>query len=384
MRNASVSLMCVIGILAGVQHTQAQSNVLSDPVGFYKIQINSSPSTSVGNLIAAPLHKVHRSRGLVSSITSSNVINLNGNPNFTVNEFAPKSVAAASFGQYIALCRRDASVPGGGPTSSEGDWWVIASNTANSLTVLTGSEDISTLLANGDQIEVRRLSSVVDLFGDPATSWLNKDSNGSASTTAEDVIRYVVGTGFGRVVLLHDGTFTGGTNRYLVNGSIALDPTVITFEPDEPVLLQRRANSPTTNVVSLGQVQTTKLSHYLLPAAGNAQTFINAFPANAPLNTSGLNDAAGLAGGSAWQMDSNASANQANEDVIRLIGGATGLSFTDSYLLHDGTFTGGIPTWLRNGATNNAFPLNPGKGYIVLLKTGTGARKWRQNVPFIP
>ena len=120
MRTAVNLLACTVGLFT-IASVQAQSNVVSDPVGFYKVAINPG-----ANFIAAPLQKVHAYRGTVASV-SANTVTLNGNPNFTVNQFGPLD----GFSQYILIVRNDNSANPG----IQGDWWNVTANAAGTVTL---------------------------------------------------------------------------------------------------------------------------------------------------------------------------------------------------------------------------------------------------------
>src|ERR1043165_8867769 len=105
MRIAPRLLACSVGIFA-VAQLQAQTNVVSDPVGFYKVTLTAG----AGTFIQAPLHKIQTYRGIVSSVVG-NAVNLNGNPSFTANAFNRATLpgGSAQFYQYILIVRNDAS-----------------------------------------------------------------------------------------------------------------------------------------------------------------------------------------------------------------------------------------------------------------------------------
>src|SRR5438876_159114 len=113
MRIATRLLACSLGLLA-VAQLQAQTNVVSDPVGFYKVALTAT----------AP-------HGAVSTISA------------------------------------------------------------------------------GSSIEIRKLTSIKDLFGYPNTI-LNYDTSGNQSILESDVIRYVNGTSFGAAVTYFTNAPFGG------------------------------------------------------------------------------------------------------------------------------------------------------------------------------
>jgi uncharacterized protein (TIGR02597 family) len=347
MRTAVKLLACSVGLLP-LASAQAAPNVVSDPVGFYKVTINEG-----ANFISAPLHKVHAYRGVVASV-SGNTITFNGNPNFTANQFAPVT-SPAPRNQFIAIVRNSSG-------SNTGDWWTIQSNTGNSITVDPGADTMSSATPAGTQIEIRKLTSFKDLFGSGADYVLIKSADNLPSPATEDVIRFVNGTSFGAQVI-----YSSLSDSYRIGSQNWGDGSTLTIEPDEPILVFRKAGAGPTNIVSLGQVQVKPLTHYFQEGAN---TFSSVFPVNANWVSSGL-AAAGMVGSTDLLPNAN------TEDIIRKVNGT---SFDTPIILYtvDGTFR-------RSGA--NADPANNAKaaaGYIFFRKSGAGPLVWRQTVPFTP
>jgi uncharacterized protein (TIGR02597 family) len=350
MRTAVKLLACSVGLLT-LASAQEAPNVVSDPVGFYKVTINEG-----ANFISAPLHKVHAYRGVVASV-SGNTITFNGNPNFAVDQFNPVAVPAAR-NQYIVIVRNSAG-------SNTGDWWTIQDTTANTITVDPGADTMTTATPAGTQLEIRKLTSFKDLFGSGADCILNKSANNIANTADEDVVRFVQGTSFGATVI-----YNSTTDQYRTGSPIAGDwgdGSTLTIEPDEPVLFFRRAGTGSTNIVALGQVQTKPLTHYFQEGAN---TFSTVYPLNSDWVTSGL-----IASG--MVPSANLVANVNDEDVIRLVNGT---SFDTGIILYsvDSTFR-------RSGANADpTFNAKAGAGYVYFRKAGSGPLVWRQSVPFTP
>jgi uncharacterized protein (TIGR02597 family) len=330
----------------------------------YEIPLLSAPSNSTPQFISTPLHAIHAYRGLATNVTSNTVTFL-GSPGFTPGAFAPHNFGggAGVFPQYLLIVRRDADKATNDPANLTGDWWLITSNSTDSVTLNPAQGDPSALLGAGDQLEIRRLTSLKDLFGGAAEA-LNHSTNGTASTADEDVIRTLVGISFAKTIFyINDGP-GGFSNQWIVAGVGAGDGAQVTFEPDEALLLYRKASSPPTNIAWLGQVQNRRLTHYL---AEGASTAASPFPANAPLATSNLKEAG-------WISSTNYFANPADEDVLRPV---IGTSF-GSPIFHISNMV--YNTWAQGANTNPV--LTPAGGYIFYIKSGSGGRIWRQNAPF--
>ncbi len=357
MRTVAQTAACAIGLLIGATQVQSAdpTNVLSDPVGFYKVNIGPG-----ANFIAAPLQPMQEYRGARQSSTI-NSVTFSNTPNFVVNKYAP----ADGFNQYILIARFDADKTIGAADNITGDWWTIVSNTTNTVTVNPMSDNLSTYLGAGDQFEIRRLTSLKDLLGTASSCILNKDTDFDVNPAQEDIIRYVVGTGFTKEIFYHSDV--PAADGYYVDGAGPFDGSTITLEPDEAFVLQRKVTS--TNMVSLGQVQTTRLTHYMVPGPN---TFANAYPANAPISTSNLKE-------SGFVQDTDFDINPAQDDIVRSV---IGTGFVDEIFYHSGAIdTAG---WYVGGSLNDAYPFVPGRGYVYFVKSGTGGRVWRQTVPFTP
>jgi hypothetical protein len=232
------------------------------------------------------------------------------------------------------------------------------------ITVNRRGEDLTTLLADGDEIDIRRLTNLKDLFGTGTSLILNKDSNGSASPNDEDVIYLIFGTSFSSEIYYHDGTLA--PEGYYVDGFGPFDGSTITIGPDEPIMLFRKSGSPAKNVLLAGNVHSTRLTHYLKPGPNPVAT---GFPVDAPVGSTGLLEAG-------WLADSDGSANPADEDVLYTVAGS---SFMDEVFYHDGSIV--APGWYANGSADDNFPLASGRGLILFVKNPTGLQ-WRETVPF--
>jgi hypothetical protein len=191
---------------------------------------------------------------------------------------------------------------------------------------------------------------------------LIKSADNLPSPATEDVIRFVNGTSFGAQVI-----YSSLSDSYRIGSQNWGDGSTLTIEPDEPILVFRKAGAGPTNIVSLGQVQVKPLTHYFQEGAN---TFSSVFPVNANWVSSGL-AAAGMVGSTDLLPNAN------TEDIIRKVNGT---SFDTPIILYtvDGTFR-------RSGV--NADPANNAKaaaGYIFFRKSGAGPLVWRQTVPFTP
>lgn len=321
----------------------------SQPVGLIQIPINAG-----ANFISAPLHRIHTYRGVVSSVDSAS-LTVVGDPAWTVNQFAPLD----GFTQFIALVRGSGLTP-----SHAGDWWPVLANDGNSLTLDTRDEDLPSALIAGDHIEIRHLTSLKDLFGTGATFVLNKDSNAIPGASQEDLIRFVQGTGFSSTIFYHDGSLIG--EGYYVNGAGPLDGATVTLWPDQPIMVFRKSGSAPVTITCRGQVQTTRLAHYLQPGAN---VIGNPFAIDSPISGCGLLEAG-------WLGDDNGVPSASQEDLVRPVVG-TGLGAPVYY--HNGSSI--AAGWYCNGALANDYPLEPARAYMLFIQ-GTDSFVWTQLPPY--
>ncbi len=354
----AVSLGAVALAVSGLTATAA-TNVVSDPVGFYKIAINPG-----ANAISAPLQEISTFKGTVASV-SGDIITFSGTPGFGVNAFNPVTVNGSPRAQYVAILCNDADKAANDPNNATGDWWTIAANAAGSVTVVNGGDTISSFVAAGDQIEIRKLNSFAKLFGPVGASILAPSPDGSADPAANDVVRFVQGTSFVEtwVYIAIEG-FEG----YYIDGNGPFDPATISVLPNAALVYFRKPDLMATNLCVLGGVQVKRLTHYLVPGPN---TIGAVFPASATLVASGMEATAG------WVPSPDGSSDPAVNDFLREL---TGTSFGPAWTyVNDGMGTTG---WFDGVDFPSPEAIEPSKAYTVFVKNGSGARRFRQNVPF--
>ena len=263
--------------------------------------------------------------------------------------------------QYLAIIRTDASESPG----FQGEWWHISGNSSKTITVDNGGEDVTTVVGVGDELEIRRLTSIKDLFGSGATSVLLKDSNFDVLTSEEDVIRFLDGVSFSAEVFCHDGSL--GAAGYYLNGVLigSGDGSTITLNPGQSLIYFRRTGAAPLTIVAHGTVQSTRLTHYLAPGPNAVGS---AFPIEAPISTSNL-----LEGG--WLSDINFDILTTEEDLIRAVDGT---SFGEEIFHYQGPDD--VNGWYVNGVYSPDFAFQPTRSYMFFIQ-GARALRWRQNVP---
>ena len=326
-------------------------------VGVHKVTIVAGR-----NFISSPLHSNTQFAGSISGI-SANTLTFAANPAWTANQFAPVSGRA----QYIVIVTSDAS----GSPGVEGDWWHVTGNTGQSVTVDNRGNNLSAHLAAGDTLELRRLTSLKDLFGSGAGCVLNKDGNGEVLTTEEDVVTLVQGTSFVGDIFYHDGTLADigfPEGYYDADGNHAGDGSTLTLNPGQPVLLQRKQGSAPKTIAFTGMVHEGRFTQYL---AVGPNAIGPVFPVPAPIGASQLKE-------SGFLSDLNGEVLTTEDSVAYLMNG----SFFGTQLFH---YAGpdADAGWYVDGEFNNAAPIEPTRAYTVFHK-GPGLLVWRQPSPLVP
>jgi hypothetical protein len=342
--------------------TGPNREVISDLVGFSSLTL-----TAGANAISAPIHKIATALGSIASV-SGNTVTLAYNYNWTANVFAP----VGGYAQYILIVRKDGSASPG----IQGDWWTIASNTGNTVTLNPGADNIGSYLAAGDAVEIRKLTSIQDLFGYGGNVILNKDSTGaygpSGDYSGTDIIRLISGTSFGNPIWYFSGR-QGIAEGYFIGATTGpLDGSTITVLPGQAIMVYRKTGSSSLNILVNGQVQVTPLTQYLKPGPNAIGSL---FDVSAPIATSNLKE-------SGWNLDTTGAASRndySNSDLFRLV---TGTSFGNPVWYYNGS--NGAPVgWYFGSATNN-YILQPGKAYMFFVKPAANVIRWRQAVPYTP
>jgi uncharacterized protein (TIGR02597 family) len=331
--------------------TGTDGEVVSGVAGYCTVGI--SPGA---NAVSVPVQPLSVARGVVESVSGGTVA-LKFGYNWAANAFGP----AGGYPQYVlVVCGRTAG--------SAGDWWTITGNTGNSLTLDTGTDNLESLLASGDVVEIRRLTSLKDLFGSGPSLILNQDGDGSAmsgDSAKADVIRFVTGTAFGTAIFNHKGMLAEG---YYQGNTYYGDGSGITVLPGQGFMVFRQPSSTAVGMVVAGQVQSTRLAHYL---RAGPNVVGSPFAGAAPVGVSGLRE-------SGWVDDSTGAAvngDASAADLFRLI---QGTAFGTPVFYHKGLQPEG---WYEGQTKNNDFPLQPGSAYIFFMKN---AGRWRQAVPYSP
>lgn len=321
-------------------------------VGLYKVAIPGNNAT----LASAPLHAKPSLTATVASV-SGNVVSLAGSPGLVAGTLGPVSFDALQFSQYALFLKKDASATPG----NQGDWFPITANAAGTVTVNPGSQTLAGVLAAGDIVEIRRLTSLKDIYGTGASCILNKDDD-LDQTAGNDLVRFAAGTGFGFEVFYHDGSLDA--EGFYVEGTFAGDGSQVTVGPDESLWTFREGAVPATAVIK-GNVHEYALTHYLDAGANPKGT---GYPVGAPIGSSKLLE-------SGWDTDDDLDQTSGN-DLAR---GISGTGFTTEIFYHDGTLD--AAGWYVDGALDSTFPIPPSVATMYFVASPL---IWRQPAPFTP
>ncbi|NQU12405.1 hypothetical protein HQ590_16540 [bacterium] len=347
--------MCLLALPALSGPAIAATAGRSPVIGLYPVTLEAG-----ANFISAPLHGLTVWRGTVTACVS-NQIAVADAPGWTVDAFGAQTVAGTMFPQHLVLLTR---APNRTPDPA-GDWWTICSNTSDTLVVAAAPDLPAGTIQPGDEIELRRLISLADLFGTGDTAVLEPDRNGFPTPLEEDVIRFVEQTWFTREIFYHDGSLTGGTPGYIIDGQGPNDGSTITLRPGQPLMVFRKAGATNISVLVAGQVQGGAFTQRLQQGANPVAV---PFAAASALAASGLLEAG-------WGSDHNGAGD--DDDQIRQVEKSW---FCDAVYHHDGTLTGGVPGWIANGQPAPGYALVPGRGYIFYVRGGQSLR-WRHRNP---
>lgn len=341
---------CAVTLAAATAALSLSTHAGTSPiVGLYKVAIPGNNAT----LASAPLHARPALIGTVASV-SGNIVTLTGSPGLASGTLGPVSFDALTFSQYALFLKKDASATPG----NQGDWFPITANTAGTVTVNPGSQTLTAVLAAGDTVEIRRLTSLRDIYGTGASCILNKDDD-LDQTIGNDLVRFALGTSFGFEVFYHDGSVDA--EGYYVEGTFAGDGSQVTVGPDEPVWTFRDGVAPATAVIK-GNVHEYALTHYLEAGPNPVAT---GYPVGSPIGASKLLE-------SGWVQDDDLDQTLGN-DLAR---GVVGTGFSTEIFYHDGTLD--LAGWYVDGGLDNLFPIPPVEATMYFV---TSSLIWRQPSP---
>jgi len=335
-------LTVCVGLLGLAEAARADTNVVTDPVGFYKVDLLGNSDT----VVTIPFTRSPAYVGLVDSVSESNVV-IAGSPGWTANQWAYPADGSPS-NTYYALFRT---------SDKEGAHFTILSNTTDTLILDLDVEDLSSI-SNGTQVSIIPYWTLGTAFpsGDGVAP-----SASQFSHATEILIPNFDGTGI-NLAPSQTYYYYGGYWRKVGGGTANYNAAVLVRDG---YFLARQNTSTNPTFVPAGTVQLSKLRIPLYTQAGGQQDNFVALtrPANVSLTDSGL-------------YESGAFSNSPSQ-----------FSHTDELLVFDNAYVAmnkaPVETYYRllagwrkvgggsvdYGATN---VFVPGKGYLIRKGAVTG------------
>jgi len=329
------TLFAVGALLCAAASATAQTNVVTDPVGFYKIVAISNSDT----FVAIPFTRPPAYMGLVESVSDSNVV-VSGSPGWTVNQWVYPADGAAS-NTYYVLFRSG---------QKEGAHFTIISNTADTLILDLDVENLNGV-TNGTQISIIPYWTLGTVFPNgegvvPSPSPLNRateiripDFGGVGINLAPSQTYY----------------FHGGYWKKVGGGNVNYNSAVLLRDG---YFIMRQNTATNTTLVAQGAVPMNKLRIVLYTRSDGQQDNFIALtrPASMSLNDSGLYESGAFS--------NSPSALQRTDELKVFDNELPGQNKAPSETYYRLT-TG----WRKVGGGNTDYgPTNvfvPGKGYLI-------------------
>jgi len=307
----------------------AQS-VTTPPVGFNSVTVNANTIRA----LALPFNKAPDFASAASAVTATTIQTTSAG--WTVNAFGPFIGSPAN--PHVVRMTTGAAI---------GRQFRIASNTADTLTLVAGSD--LTGVAAGNQYQIFAAETLQSLFG------ANGQNNGQNVNTSAD-------PSVADNVLLRSGStwttyFNDGT-QWLKQGTGSPSNTVA-IPPEQGFVFVHRTGAAYT-FTALGAVPITDLKTDF--PANSITSFGNRFPVDTTLAGLGLDQLA------SW----NKNADPATADNVLIRIGSTWSTF-----FHDGT------QWLKQGtgSPSNGQAIPTGTSVVVVHRAGT-ALTLNQTLPY--
>jgi uncharacterized protein (TIGR02597 family) len=333
-------LLCGLILISGGAAPLSAQEVVSGIFGFNKLTLVGGSDT----FVSLPFSRLPESSVLVSSTSSSNIIQVQGTPGWTNNQFV--YVAGVQSNNYYVRIESGAL---------EGRYFNITSNTTNTLTVDLNGGSL-TGLATNDQVVVVPHWTLASVFG--------PDGNGiviSTSTTlrkTEVLVPSFNGSGINLSAATTYFLYTnaGSVNWRRTGASTNCNDDII--RPNGYILIRHKAG-PNTTFVSYGDVILTKVNIPLVVNSTNKQDNFVSMPR--PLDLS-LNDSGLIASGA---FVPSTSTTLRKDELLIFDNSATNVNKSAASTFY--YFTGSS-SWRKVGLTNDYGSSNifqPGAGFII-------------------
>ncbi len=256
-----------------VATTDAQTNVVTDPVGFYKVVL----LTNSDSFVSIPFTRPPAYTGIIDAI-SSNVVMVSGSP-WTNNQFVYNPSGGQSNTYYMLIVSTN--------NNREGAYYLITANTTNTLTIDLVPEDLGGV-GSGDRISIIPFWTLNTVFpnGEGITP--------SPAIGGKKTLVLFPNIGGQGINLAAAKSFyyssVNGQWQELSSGTTNYNDQIIL--PDQYFIVRQQNNAPTSNCVFSGVVPMYKVRIPLYAQSGIQQdSFVALYrPAEQTLNESGLSN----------------------------------------------------------------------------------------------
>lgn len=269
----------------------------TDPVGYITLTVNGTGGvgSSAVSVLGAPIESVVSATGTITDVSGNTITSASSG--WVVSDFANT--------HYVRI-------------TSGTNSGIITTITANTSTTLTTSEDISSLVANGNTLEIRGYTTLAGIFGGANEAGLGSGADFGAADevlifngTNFDIFYYQEGAAFGG-----DG-WRSSTNKFV-------DASATPVPPGLSIVVKRKATDPIDIVLSGSLLN----SDTFIPVENGVNWMSGAHPIDYSLS--------GYFGANGGSLQKGADFSSADEILVPKIGGGF-----DIYYYQEGAAFGG-------------------------------------------
>jgi uncharacterized protein (TIGR02597 family) len=322
--------------------SHAQTNVYTDPVGFYKVDLLTNSDTYV----SVPFTRMPEYQGLIAGVSGS-TISISNSPGWSAGQWSTAN--ANGYFPYYAKIQTG---------TKEGAYYTVTNNGADTLDVVLAPEDLSSVAA-GNQIRIIPFWTLNTVF--PGGTGVVASVSATISGRRTQILFPDLTTD--GINLSASATFYYFNNAWRKQGVPAtsnLNETVIL--PDQYVIGRQQNNADTTTMVAPGQVVLSKvrIPLYANPVATttNQDNAVAIYrPSVQTLNESQLTNA--------FVASTTATLAGRRDQLLTIDNSVQGINKSASatyYYFNNGWRKQGVPATVDFGPSNI---FNPATGVIV-------------------
>lgn len=327
----STSTTCAVSVLALIslvgESGQAQSTVSTPIVGFLK----SSLPVGQMSMVSFPL--------LNNPVVASSFTTKSGNTlNCTSVTFVAATISEKNYANEPLYYVEIASGPQSGLILD------ILSATSTSVTVADAS-----ILTGSESFFIRKYLTIADIFGSSNQAGLKSGANFSDA----DLVSLLV-NGTWKQFFYYDDQVGFDPTQWLELGGPSSDAGSARIDPDQGILVQRRAGGVSVNTLVTGVVKQTKAN---IPVYSGMQIVTNPWPTAMTLDQLGLktgNSTSGLQEGDSFNTS----------DIVFKVEGNT----WSQYFVYNDQVGFDPVQWVKlggGGADQGAVVINPGEAILI-------------------